>query len=113
MNEPAFCASSSTARAAHSLLAVAFGTGLLCLASARAEWTNVTQNVGGDSWGYAGVCLRAAVPDSPAMIAGVSEAGLWRSDDLGYSGHRSRMADVATQPARPGAQAVSRVTSPV
>jgi photosystem II stability/assembly factor-like uncharacterized protein len=52
---------------------------------ARAEWTNVTHDVGGDKWGYAGVCLLAVVPDSAAVIAGVSEAGLWRSDDLGIS----------------------------
>jgi hypothetical protein len=24
---------------------------------ARAEWTNATGDVGGDKWGYAGVCL--------------------------------------------------------
>ena len=52
---------------------------------AHAEWTNVTHDVGGDKWGYAGVCLLAAVPDSAAVIAGVSEAGLWSSDDLGKS----------------------------
>ncbi len=51
----------------------------------RGEWTNVTHGVGGDKWGYAGVCLLAPVPDSAAVIAGVSEAGLWRTDDLGAS----------------------------
>ncbi len=54
---------------------------VMCSTAAAAEWTNVTNNVGGEKWGYAGVCLVAAIPDSPAMIAGVSEAGLWRSDD--------------------------------
>jgi len=53
--------------------------------AAGAEWTNVTHDVGGEKWGYAGVCLLVAVPDSPAMIAGVSEAGLWRTDDQGQS----------------------------
>lgn len=52
---------------------------------ACAEWVNVTNDVGGEKWGYAGVCLVVAVPDSDAIIAGVSEAGLWRSDDQGKS----------------------------
>lgn len=60
-------------------------TGLLAGSPARAEWINVTDNVGGEHWGYAGVCLVVAVPNSPAIIAGVSEAGLWRSDDKGRS----------------------------
>ena len=53
--------------------------------SARAEWTNITHDVGGEKWGYAGVCLLTAVPGSAALIAGVSEAGLWRTDNLGAS----------------------------
>lgn len=53
--------------------------------AALAEWKDATGNVGGEKWGYAGVCLVAAVPDSAAVIAGVSEAGLWRSDDKGDS----------------------------
>jgi photosystem II stability/assembly factor-like uncharacterized protein len=62
--------------------------GLVFLATgfcARAEWVNVTSDVGGEKWGYAGVCLVAAVPESAAVIAGASEAGLWRSDDQGKS----------------------------
>ena len=58
--------------------------GALCSDPAR-EWINVTNDVGGEKWGYAGVCLVVAVPDSEAIIAGVSEAGLWRSDDQGKS----------------------------
>lgn len=61
---------------------------LTCGGHARAEWTNITHDVGGEKWGYAGVCLIAAVPGSPAVIAGVSEAGLWRSDDQGQSWHK-------------------------
>ena len=53
--------------------------------SAGAAWTNVTGGVGGDKWGYAGVCVVVPVPGSAAMIAGVSEAGLWRTDDRGAS----------------------------
>ncbi len=59
----------------------------------RAEWLNVTHDVGGEKWGYAGVCLLAAVPDSPAIIAGVSEAGLWRTDDQGKSWHKLGAGD--------------------
>jgi photosystem II stability/assembly factor-like uncharacterized protein len=58
-------------------------TAALCCRATGGEWLNVTHEVGGDKWGYAGVCLLAAVPDSAAVIAGVSEAGLWRTDDLG------------------------------
>ncbi|MCY2954472.1 MAG: hypothetical protein NTU53_21285 [Planctomycetota bacterium] len=60
-------------------------TAVMCCAAAHAEWVNVTSSVGGEKWGYAGVCLVVAVPDSPAIIAGISEAGLWRSDDQGKS----------------------------
>jgi len=49
------------------------------------SWANVTANVGGETWGYAGVCLLAAVPDSADVIAGVSERGLWLSSDGGAS----------------------------
>ena len=48
-----------------------------------ATWTNVTGNVGGEKWGYAGVCTMAAVPGSGEIIAGISEAGLWSSIDGG------------------------------
>ena len=52
-------------------------------ASAPAAWLNVTSNVGGEKWGYNGVCRLAAVPGGRRIIAGVSEAGLWASDDGG------------------------------
>ena len=52
---------------------------------AAGSWVNVTANVGGDTWGYAGVTLLAAVPDSADVIAGVSERGLWSSSDGGAS----------------------------
>jgi len=61
---------------------------LILAPAARAQWVNVTSDVGGEKWGYAGVCLVVAVPGSPAVIAGVSEAGLWRSDDQGKSWHK-------------------------
>ena len=46
-------------------------------------WKNVTAGVGGETWGYAGVTLLAAVPDRDEIIAGVSEQGLWSSLDGG------------------------------
>jgi len=48
-----------------------------------ASWTNVTANVGGEKWGYAGVTPLAAVPGSDEIIAGVSESGLWSTVDAG------------------------------
>ncbi|MEP6757263.1 MAG: hypothetical protein ABJA67_17285 [Chthonomonadales bacterium] len=47
------------------------------------SWTNVTHNVGGEKWGYAGVTMIASPPGSSEIIAGVSEAGLWHSMDGG------------------------------
>lgn len=73
-------------------------TALLAGQTARAAWLNVTGNVGGEHWGYAGVCLVVAVPDTPAIIAGVSEAGLWRSDDQGQSWRK--LAPDDTEPIR-------------
>jgi photosystem II stability/assembly factor-like uncharacterized protein len=49
------------------------------------QWENVTSNAGGETWGYAGVTLVAAVPDRDEVIAGVSEQGLWSSTDGGKS----------------------------
>ncbi|HXX93148.1 MAG TPA: hypothetical protein VEN81_05910, partial [Planctomycetota bacterium] len=46
-------------------------------------WKNVTANVGGETWGYAGVTLLAGVPDRDEILAGVSEQGLWSSLDGG------------------------------
>jgi photosystem II stability/assembly factor-like uncharacterized protein len=47
------------------------------------KWVNVTGNVGGEKWGYAGVCTIACVPGADRVIAGVSERGLWASTDGG------------------------------
>jgi len=57
--------------------------GLALLAQDEPAWKNVTSNVGGETWGYAGVTLLAAVPDRDEIIAGVSEQGLWSSVDGG------------------------------
>ncbi len=58
---------------------------LTCGVAEAASWVNVTNNVGGEKWGYAGVCLLTAVPGRDEVIAGVSEAGLWSSTDGGAS----------------------------
>lgn len=47
------------------------------------NWVNVTHNVGGDKWGFAGVTVMAAVPGSDEILAGVSEQGIWSSTDGG------------------------------
>lgn len=51
--------------------------------TAPSPWTNVTRDLGGDKWGVGGVTTMAAVPESDIVIAGVSENGLWASDDGG------------------------------
>ncbi len=53
--------------------------------SPEAAWVNVTNNVGGGTWGYAGVCTIACVPGADEVIAGVSEKGLWSSTDGGQT----------------------------
>lgn len=48
-------------------------------------WVNVTNNVGGEKWGYAGVTAIACVPGADQVIAGVSAEGLWSSTDGGQT----------------------------
>jgi len=48
-------------------------------------WVNAAGNLGGETWGYAGVTVLPPVPDSADVIAGVSERGLWSSGDGGRS----------------------------
>ncbi|HEX4123228.1 MAG TPA: hypothetical protein VHY37_00770, partial [Tepidisphaeraceae bacterium] len=57
------------------------------------SWTDVTHNVGGDKWGYAGVTALVAVPDSDRIIAGVSEQGLWTTADRGETWTKLAAAD--------------------
>jgi photosystem II stability/assembly factor-like uncharacterized protein len=65
------------------IAAMAFSASFTRIVDAEPEWQNVTNNVGDDHWGYNGVCLVAAVPGSERIIAGISENGLWASDDGG------------------------------
>ena len=78
---PAVAALALSASVSHAAEAAAGAEG-------KAGWVNATANVGGESWGYAGVCKIAAVPDGRRVIAGVSEAGLWASDDGGATWSR-------------------------
>lgn len=79
---------------------------LACLPAAQgvppappgAGWTNVTAGVGGETWGYAGVTLMAAVPDRDEIIAGVSEAGLWSSLDGGATWKKLGGAEIRHRP---------------
>lgn len=64
-----------------------------------ATWANVTANVGGEKWGYAGVTLLAAASDE--VIAGVSESGLWSSADGGKSWRHLGEKDAAQIQNRP------------
>jgi photosystem II stability/assembly factor-like uncharacterized protein len=57
-------------------------------------WVNATSNVGGNKWGYAGITTMAAVPGTGQIIAGVSEAGLWGSEDGGKSWVKLGQSDV-------------------
>jgi photosystem II stability/assembly factor-like uncharacterized protein len=57
------------------------------------SWMDITHNIGGDKWGYAGITALVAVPDSDRIIAGVSEQGLWTSGDGGESWTRLGAAD--------------------
>ncbi|HWE04905.1 MAG TPA: hypothetical protein VG326_21035 [Tepidisphaeraceae bacterium] len=64
-------------------------------------WINVTANVGGEKWGYAGVTLMAAVPGSDQIIAGVSEAGLWTTTDSGKAWKKLGAKDAVAIQNRP------------
>jgi photosystem II stability/assembly factor-like uncharacterized protein len=64
----------------------------------QSGWTNVTSNAGGETWGYAGVTLLAAVPDRDEVIAGVSEQGLWSSADGGATWKKLGGAEIKHRP---------------
>jgi photosystem II stability/assembly factor-like uncharacterized protein len=67
---------------------------------ASGAWVNVTNNVGGDKWGAYGVTYMTAVPNSGAVITGVSECGLWLSTDNG--GTWAKLAGSNIMKFRPG-----------
>ena len=72
-------------------------------------WVNVTNNVGGEKWGAYGVTYMTAVPGSDAVIAGVSECGLWKTTDggkvwkkLGGNEIKCRPGRIVFDPREPG-----------
>ena len=69
--------------------------------NARAgEWVDVTNNVGGEKWGAYGVTYMKAIPGSEAVIAGVSECGLWMTNDVGATWKKLGGAEIKNRPGR-------------
>ncbi len=73
---------------------------LVAADGAGAEWVNVTNNVGGEKWGAYGVTYMTAVPGSAAVIAGVSECGLWVSSDNGATWTKLGGTEIKCRPGR-------------
>lgn len=71
---------------------------LFPLQTPAAEWVDVTNNVGGEKWGAYGVTYMKAVPGSEAVIAGVSECGLWITHDGGASWKKLGGAEIKSRP---------------
>jgi hypothetical protein len=67
---------------------------------AATGWVNVTNNVGGQSWGAYGVTYLKAVPQSGDIIAGVSECGLWISSDNGATWRKLGGDEIKNRPGR-------------
>jgi hypothetical protein len=68
--------------------------------SDAAGWVNVTNNVGGDRWGAYGVTYMKAVPRSHKVIAGVSERGLWMTEDDGATWKKLGGDEIKNRPGR-------------
>jgi photosystem II stability/assembly factor-like uncharacterized protein len=86
------------------LLAFSLACGLV-LSTAFADgpasqWTDVTNNVGGDKWGAYGVTYVKGVPDSDMVIAGVSEVGLWATLDNGATWKKLGGSEIRSRPGR-------------
>jgi photosystem II stability/assembly factor-like uncharacterized protein len=64
------------------------------------EWVDVTNNVGGEKWGAYGVTYLKAAPGSEAVIAGVSECGLWMTNDGGATWKKLGGAEIKNRPGR-------------
>lgn len=63
-------------------------------------WVNVTNNVGGEKWGAYGVTYMKAIPGSNAVIAGVSECGLWITTDGGATWKKLGGDEIKSRPGR-------------
>ena len=64
------------------------------------EWVDVTNNVGGEKSGAYGVTCMKAVPGSEAVIAGVSECGLWLTNDGGAAWKKLGGHEIKNRPGR-------------
>lgn len=66
------------------------------------EWSNVTNNLTGLPAGFANLTLVSAKPDEDKLIAGISEGGLWQSEDGGSSwamlGTKKASAKIGNRP---------------
>jgi photosystem II stability/assembly factor-like uncharacterized protein len=85
--------------AAISLLAWAISSPLRAM-EPRGDWIDVTNNVGGSTWGAYGVHYMAAVPGANVVIAGVSERGLWASADDGATWTKLGGDEIRNRPDR-------------
>lgn len=68
--------------------------------AAANTWVNVTNNVGGETWGAYGVTYMKAVPSSATVIAGVSERGLWSTSDGGATWKKLGGDEIKSRPGR-------------
>jgi hypothetical protein len=87
-------------RSALVLTALIAASALIAVKAHAAEWVDVTHNVGGEKWGAYGVHYMSAVPHSNAVIAGVSEAGLWESTDEGATWKKLGGNEIRSRPDR-------------
>jgi len=74
--------------------------GQVSLAADAQAWVTVTNNVGGETWGAYGVTYMKAVPGSRDVIAGVSERGLWISNDDGGTWSHLGGPEIKSRPGR-------------
>src|SRR5580700_7984998 len=89
------------AQIAFQFTAMTFACAAVFPVNARsAEWVDVTNNVGGEKWGAYGVTYVKAVPGSEAVIAGVSECGLWETRDGGANWKKLGGAEIKNRPGR-------------
>lgn len=65
-------------------------------------WIDVTSNAGGPTWGEYGVTLVTSVPGKDAVIAGISQRGLWLSIDRGATWKHLGDHDAVQIDNRPG-----------
>ncbi len=83
------------------MVAIAIAVAASFAANARAaDWVDVTNNVGGETWGAYGIHYMAAVPGMNVVIAGVSERGLWATADEGATWKKMGGDEIKNRPDR-------------